>query len=126
MPDSLSPTPPAAGETPLRPSSEFPKRTHLNGALRAGDAGKKVVLNGWVESVRDHGGLRFLDLRDRYGITQVVLDPSRTYSSDQEKLRSEFVVAVRGEVRARPEGMRNPKLATGEIEVAADDVIVLN
>jgi len=126
MTDSRSPTPPFAGQQPPAHPAEFPKRTHVNGALRLGDAGKKVVLNGWVESVRDHGGLRFLDLRDRYGITQVVLDPSRTYSSDQEKLRSEFVVAVKGEVRARPEGMRNPKLATGEVEVAADDLIVLN
>ena len=126
MPDSRFPTSPAAGEPPLSRPADFPKRTHVNGALRLGDAGKKVILNGWVESVRDHGGLRFLDLRDRYGITQVVLDPSRAYSSDQEKLRSEFVVAVEGEVRARPDGMRNPKIATGEIEVAAHDLITLN
>jgi aspartyl-tRNA synthetase len=100
------------------------KRTHTCGDLSLRDAGKTVVLNGWVESLRDHGGLRFLDLRDRYGITQVVLDPAAPSGGDA--LRGEFVVSVTGEVRARPEGMRNPRMATGEIEVAAKDVLVLN
>ena len=94
-------------------SSWFPKRTHTCGALRLSDKSSSITLNGWVQSLRDHGGLRFLDLRDRYGTTQVVLDPSASYSSDQKALRPEFVVAVKGKVRPRPEGMRNPKLATG-------------
>jgi aspartyl-tRNA synthetase len=104
----------------------FPKRTHTCGELRAAHAGSGVILNGWVESIRDHGGLRFLDLRDRYGRTQVVLDPEARTTSDQRALRSEFVLAVSGKVRLRPEGMRNPKLSTGEIEVEAVDLEVLN
>lgn len=107
-------------------SSSFPRRTHTCGALRSGDAGERVRLNGWIESLRDHGGLRFLDLRDRYGITQVVLDASASYAADPKALRPEFVVAVTGDVRSRPDGMRNPKLPTGDIEVAAEDIVVLN
>ena len=109
------------------PSASFPKRTHTCGALRLTDQGPAIiVLNGWVESLRTHGGLTFLDLRDRYGITQVVLDPKSQYSSDPGSLRSEFVVAVKGKVRGRPEGMRNSKLATGEIEVEALELNILN
>ncbi len=107
-------------------SAGFPKRSHNCGALRIEDADTSVVLNGWVESIRDHGGLRFVDLRDRYGITQVVLDPSHSYSADQKSLRSQFVIAVSGRVRGRPEGMRNPNLATGDVEVCADDLHILN
>jgi len=107
-------------------SASFLKRTHTCGALRISDQGATVVLNGWVESLRTHGGLTFLDLRDRYGITQVVLDPKARYSSDQSALRAEFVVAIQGKVRARPEGMRNAKLSTGDIEVEALELVVLN
>lgn len=105
---------------------DFPKRTHNCAGLRASDVEADVVLNGWVEAIRDHGGLRFLDLRDRYGITQVVLNPDASYTADQRSLRAEFVLAVTGKVRFRPEGMRNPKLATGDIEVEASDVMILN
>ncbi|HZN58579.1 MAG TPA: aspartate--tRNA ligase [Planctomycetota bacterium] len=108
------------------PSIAFPKRTHTCGALRLEHESSSVVLNGWVESLRTHGGLTFLDLRDRYGITQVVLDPAGSFSSDPKALRAEFVVAVKGKVRARPDGMRNPKLSTGDIEVLAEDISILN
>jgi aspartyl-tRNA synthetase len=77
-----------------------------------------------VESLRDHGGLRFLDLRDRHGLTQVVLDAAA--SAAAASVRGEFVVAVKGEVRARPPGMKNPKLPTGEVEVVAREFVVLN
>jgi aspartyl-tRNA synthetase len=111
----------------LDPShGSFPKRTHTCGDLRRPDVDRSVTLNGWVQSLRDHGGLRFLDLRDRYGTTQVVLDPGASYSGDQKALRPEFVVAVKGKVRARPEGMRNPKLPTGDIEIEAEDLLILN
>ena len=107
-------------------SGNLPKRTHTCGALRREDLGSQATLNGWVESIRDHGGLRFVDLRDRYGITQVVLDPASDYTDDQHSLRSEFVVAVSGAVRARPDGMRNEKLATGDIELEVGDLVILN
>ena len=107
-------------------SGDYPRRTHTCGALRAADVGSTIVLNGWVESVRDHGGLRFLDLRDRYGLTQVVLDPEADYGQTATKLRAEFVLSVTGSVRARPDGMRNSKLGTGDIEVAASDLEILN
>jgi aspartyl-tRNA synthetase len=104
----------------------FPKRTHTCGGLRAEHAGSDVILNGWVESIRDHGGLRFLDVRDRYGVTQVVLDPSRAYGADQRSLRPEYVVAVEGRVRLRPQGMANEKLATGAVEVETSALSILN
>src|SRR5262245_46593264 len=107
-------------------TASFPKRSHTCGALRLADEGRAVVLNGWVESLRDHGGLRFIDVRDRYGMTQVVLDEPGSYTSDPKSLKLEYVVAVKGKVRARPQGMKNPRLATGEVEVAAQDLIVLN
>jgi aspartyl-tRNA synthetase len=83
---------------------------------------------GWVQRRRDHGGLIFIDLRDRRGITQVVFDPQRNAEAHQRAhaLRSEHVIAVRGEVRLRPEGMTNPKLKTGEIEVIVDEYRLLN
>jgi aspartyl-tRNA synthetase len=102
------------------------QRTHTCGQLRASDAGKTVILDGWVESIRDHGGLRFVDLRDRYGLTQVVLSPEKAYREELEKIRPEFVVAVKGSVRSRPAGMENPKLETGAIEVAAEELEILN
>ncbi|RMF66120.1 MAG: aspartate--tRNA ligase, partial [Calditrichaeota bacterium] len=83
---------------------------------------------GWVHRRRDHGGLIFIDLRDRYGLTQIVFDPNRSETLHQKAktLRGEFVVAVRGSVQPRPEGMVNPGLATGEIEVYADELKILN
>ena len=104
------------------------KRTHTCGALRASDAGRTVTLMGWVHRRRDHGGLIFLDLRDRTGLTQCVFNPatSPVAHGRAEAVRGEFVLAVRGAVARRPEGTANPKLATGEVEVHATGVRVLN
>jgi aspartyl-tRNA synthetase len=103
-------------------------RTHTCGELRAADIGKKVILSGWVQTNRDMGGVIFIDLRDKHGVTQLVLDPQRCPVPHAEagKLRSEWVVKVEGVVRARPEGTRNDKLPTGEVEVDATDLRVLN
>jgi aspartyl-tRNA synthetase len=105
------------------------KRTHTCGQLRDADIGQEVVLSGWVNSYRDHGGLIFIDLRDRFGITQVVFDKSDSGGEarlDQaDKLRNEDVVAVRGKVRTRAGGP-NPKLTTGTVEVEATTLEVLN
>lgn len=102
-------------------------RTHTCGQLNANDIGKKVTLCGWVTSRRDHGKLIFIDIRDRYGISQVVFIPkeSDAYKKAQE-LRNECVIKVSGSVNRRPEGTRNPKLATGEIEIQAEDLEILN
>ncbi len=96
--------------------------------LRAADVGRRVTLMGWVASRRDHGGIVFIDLRDRDGITQVAFAPDRMAEAHAQahRLRSEFVIAVRGEVCARPEGTVNPRMATGEIEVYADELVILN
>lgn len=104
------------------------KRTHHCAYLNISDLDKPVTLMGWVHRRRDHGGLIFVDLRDREGITQVVFDPSvnRDAHARAETVRSEYVLAVQGKVRKRPEGMRNPNLKTGEIEVIAHAVCVLN
>jgi len=97
------------------------------GKLTAADAGKHVELDGWVHRRRDHGGLIFIDVRDRSGLTQVTFDPSKGETFAQaETLRSEDVVRVRGSVRRRPAGTENPKLPTGEIEVPADALEILN
>jgi len=98
------------------------------GALRAGDAGTEVVLEGWVNRRRDLGGLIFIDLRDRYGVTQVVFNPEIAPEAHDQasELRNEYVIRVTGTVRLRPEGTVNPKLATGEIEVEGHQVEVLN
>ena len=109
------------------------KRTHDNGALRAADAGKEVVLFGWVASYRDHGGCVFIDLRDREGITQIMFDPDLSGYGDAPKsahelaraLRSEWVIGVRGVVKSRG-GNKNPKLPTGEIEVHGIEMTVFN
>jgi aspartyl-tRNA synthetase len=101
-------------------------RTHGAGTLRASDDGTAVVLAGWVARRRDHGGVAFLDLRDRTGIVQVVADPdSDAALQAAHDVRSEYVIAVHGTVRQRPEGMTNPNLETGEIEVAADRLEIL-
>ncbi len=104
------------------------ERTHDCGTLGGNHRGDKVVLMGWVQRRRDHGGLIFIDLRDRAGITQVVFDPQRNAIAHQRAhaLRSEHVIGVQGEVRLRPEGMTNPKLKTGEIEVVVDEYRLLN
>jgi aspartyl-tRNA synthetase len=104
------------------------KRSVTCGALRAGDAGAAVTLNGWVHRHRDHGGIRFFDIRDRYGITQVVVDadaPSELRTVSDE-LKFEFCIAVEGTVRARPGTMANPNMPTGEIEVKAVRIVVLS
>jgi aspartyl-tRNA synthetase len=95
------------------------KRSHNCGELREGDINDKVILNGWVQNRRDHGGLIFIDLRDKYGLTQIVFDPKSNEKSHKlaETLRREDVVAVEGKVRARGEGLENPKLGTGKIEI---------
>lgn len=103
------------------------KRTHTCGALRSADAGVDVVLMGWVDSWRDHGGIIFIDLRDRYGITQIVFNPEAGEVCQFAKmLRNEFVIAISGVVRVRPAGMVNKNLPTGEIEVNANDLQILN
>ncbi|GAW29529.1 aspartate--tRNA ligase [Carboxydocella sp. ULO1] len=104
------------------------KRTMMCGSLRAADAGKEIILMGWVQRRRDHGGLIFVDLRDREGITQVVFSPEvdQEAFAKAEAIRNEYVIAVKGEVRLRPEGTVNSNLATGEVEVYAREVKVLN
>ena len=112
----------------VSPSLATPYRTHTCGALRGSDAGSTAALAGWVHRRRDHGQLIFLDLRDRHGITQVVID--RTDAPDAHetasRVRSEFVVAVRGDVAHRLAGTENPKLPTGEIELRATEVRILS
>ncbi len=101
-------------------------RSHTCGALRADDIGKNVRLSGWVHRVRDHGGLLFIDLRDHYGLTQVVADPDSPAFKVAETVRSEWVIRVDGKVRARPEGTVNAELPTGEIELFASEIEVLS
>ena len=103
-------------------------RTHTCGQLRPSDAGAKVELCGWVDSVRDHGGLIFLDLRDRYGVTQCVFDPQDSQAAwdAAQACRGEFVVKIAGEVRPRPADMVNERIATGGIEVRGTSIAVLN
>ncbi len=100
-------------------------RTHTCGALREGDIGNEVRLSGWCHRIRDHGGVLFIDLRDHYGITQVVADPDSPAFNQAEKLRSEWVVRVDGKVRRRPAGTENPELPTGHVEVYVSEIEVL-
>ena len=104
------------------------KRTNTCGELTIQDIKKEVSLNGWVSSTRDHGGIIFIDLRDRYGITQVVFDPEHKKKEHglAETLRREDVIAVKGKAMARGKGLENPKLKTGQIEVLVDEIEVLN
>jgi len=103
-------------------------RTHACGELRAADAGTEVTLCGWVARRRDHGGVTFVDLRDREGAVQVVFHPEEAAEAHAtaQDLRAEWVVRVMGTVRERPEGMVNPALATGEVEVVATDLDVIS
>src|SRR3977135_3151043 len=100
-------------------------RTHTCGVLRESDIGKEGRLSGWCHRIRDHGGLLFIDLRDHYGITQVVADPDSPSFKEAEKLRSEWVVRVDGKVRKRPAGTENPELPTGAVEVYISEIEVL-
>ncbi len=104
------------------------KRTHYCGALRAADIGRDVLLMGWALRRRDHGGLIFIDLRDREGLAQIVFDPDNCPEAHAkaEVVRNEFVVAVRGKVIPRPEGTVNPNLPTGEVEIAVTECRILN
>jgi len=105
-------------------------RTHTCGALRESDIGAEVRLSGWCHRIRDHGGLLFIDLRDHYGLTQVVVDPDSPAFRIAESVRSEWVIRVDGRVRDRPiidgKSTINPDLATGEVEVVASEIEVLS
>lgn len=101
-------------------------RTHKNGTLSKKEAGQQVTLTGWVSARRDHGGIIFIEVRDRYGITQVVFNPEKDFFDQADKLRSEDVIQISGKVVKRPEGMVNEDLNTGEIEVVVDTLVVLN
>lgn len=104
------------------------RRTHTCGELRESDVGKTVILNGWVNTYRDHGIFVFIDVRDRYGLTQAVFDPDRGQElfAAARNLRSEFVVAVKGVVVHRLEGKENADLATGKVEVKVAEMEILN
>src|SRR5665213_1881491 len=101
-------------------------RSHTCGALRAANVGETVRLSGWVHRVRDHGGLLFIDLRDHYGLTQVVADPDSPAFKVAETVRSEWVICVDGKVRTRPAGTENTELPTGAVEVFASGIEVLS
>jgi aspartyl-tRNA synthetase len=104
------------------------KRTHTCGDLNKKDIGKETILQGWVNTRRDHGNLIFIDLRDRAGITQLVFNPevAKEAHDTAEDLRSEYVIEIKGIVEARPAGTENPKLTTGDIEVSVKEIILIN
>src|SRR5215213_4294848 len=104
------------------------KRTHTCGDLTREHVGQTVVLNGWVDAWRDFGGLVFIDVRDRFGLTQCVFEPEvgAELQAAARELRSEYVVAIKGVVAARLDGKADPRLKTGAIEVRADALEVLN
>ena len=101
-------------------------RTHTCGALRPCDVGADVVLLGWVHRIRDLGGVTFIDVRDRAGVSQVVVRENEALAAVAKKLRSEFVAGVSGPVQRRSPDTVNPKLGTGEVEVLARDIRILN
>ena len=107
---------------------EYRKRNATCGSLRKSDVGKTVVLNGWVHRKRDHGGISFINLRDRYGLSQVVIDSdaAEELKTVAAELKFEYCIAVVGRVRARPDTMINKDMSTGEIEVVADSIQVLS
>ncbi len=100
-------------------------RSHTCGALRAGDVGNTARLSGWCHRIRDHGGVLFIDLRDHYGLTQVVVDPDSPAFKLAESVRAEWVIRVDGRVRLRPAGTENPELPTGQVEMYATEIEVL-
>ncbi len=104
------------------------KRTHYCGEVSEEDIGKEVILFGWVHRRRDHGGVIFVDLRDREGLAQVVFNPQVSPDSHikADTLRSEHVIGIRGRVSRRPEGMKNPKMKTGDVEVMVDTLAIFN
>ena len=105
------------------------KRTHYCGSLTGADEGREVVLMGWVHRRRDHGGVIFVDLRDREGIVQIVFQPEAGETAvhgEAHRIRSEYVLAVKGSVRRRPQGMENPALSTGQVEVVVSELEILN
>jgi aspartyl-tRNA synthetase len=103
-------------------------RTHNCGELRSTHNGQVIWLSGWVKNWRNHGGLLFIDLRDRYGTTQIVFNPQQGESLYNEamKLRSEYVITVKGQVNLRPDGMINKDMSTGEVEISAEELYILN
>ena len=115
-----------AGSEVKNEDSDHPYRSHTCTQLRASDIGNTVRLSGWVHRVRDLGGVLFIDLRDHYGITQIVIEPESDSFKLAETLRSEWVVSVAGKVRQRPAGTENPELSTGEVEVYIDSIDVLS
>ncbi len=122
------PTTPAAPRATAAPSLATPYRTHTAGQLRSSDAGSGARLAGWVHRRRDHGQLIFLDVRDRHGITQVVIDKTESPAAHEQasRVRNEFVITVAGTVAARLPGTENPKLPTGTIEVRASELRILS
>src|SRR5690606_12964304 len=102
-----------------------PYRSHTCAALTTSDVGKNVRLSGWVHRIRDHGGLLFIDLRDHYGLTQLVVDPDSPAFAMAEKARAEWVIRVDGEVKARTPETVNPNLPTGAVEVFIRELEVL-
>ncbi len=100
-------------------------RSHTCAALTVGQTGETVRLSGWVHRVRDHGGVLFIDLRDHYGMTQVLADSDSPAFAALEKVRAEWVIRIDGRVKARPPELVNPKIPTGEIEVDATALEVL-
>ena len=104
------------------------KRTHTCNELGLQQLGQETTLMGWVLRRRDHGGVIFIDLRDRWGITQVVFNPeiNQAVHAKAHQIRSEWVLAVRGTVSRRPADMDNPKLVTGSIEILVDELRILN
>ena len=100
-------------------------RSHTCAELSAADVGSNVRLSGWVHRVRDHGGILFIDLRDHHGVTQVLADPDSAAFADVEKVRSEWVIRIDGEVKARDPELVNPKIPTGEVEVFVRELEVL-
>lgn len=111
----------------MKSMSKNSYRTHRCGDLTEKEVGKEVRLCGWVDSRRDHGGVIFVDLRDRYGITQIVFDPKLSKAFEKaNELRQEFVIGCVGQVRQRPKGMINTKLGTGQIEVACNELEIFS
>ena len=102
-------------------------RSHYCGEVDSRLEDQEVSVTGWVHRRRDHGGVIFVDLRDREGLLQVVFDPDNVaIFSEAERIRGEFVLAIKGLVRSRPEGTKNPNMKTGEIEILATELVTLN